>query len=123
MPREVIVDDGADTGGLRLAEALRLIRTRAGLTKTAAAEHDGAPDRRVLSDWENRREIPTLELIERYLAALDLDVRDLQEALDQVEDQLAQEPLNLGESVTALALLGFSLILFGVTMSTRYRQR
>ena len=69
---------------LPIAEALRLIRTRAGLTQTAASKRDGAPDFRTLSHWETRRKLPSIGLLYRYLGALDLDFRDLQDALDQV---------------------------------------
>ncbi len=69
---------------LPIAEALRLIRTREGLTQTAASKRQGAPDFRTLSHWETRRKLPSLKLLSRYLRALDLDFCDLQEALDEV---------------------------------------
>ena len=68
-----------------LAEALRLLRTRQGLTQTAASERQGAPDFRTLSHWETRRKQPSLRLLRSYLASLNLDFYDLQEAMDQVE--------------------------------------
>lgn len=69
---------------LPIAEALRLIRTRAGLTQTAAAKRAGAPDFRTLSHWETRRKMPSLKLLASYLEALALDFHDLQDALDQI---------------------------------------
>ena len=68
-----------------IAEALRLLRTRQRLTQTAAAKLEGAPDVRTLSHWETGRKLPSLGLLRSYLTSLDLDFRDLQEALDQVE--------------------------------------
>lgn len=68
-----------------IAEALRLLRTRKGLTQAAACRGEGAPDFRTLSSWEGRRKTPTLRLLRAYLSSMDLDFRDLQEALDQVE--------------------------------------
>ena len=67
-----------------VAEALRLLRTRAGLTQTAASTRAGAPDFRTLSHWETRRKLPSLKLLVSYLDALGLDLHDLQEALDQM---------------------------------------
>ncbi len=69
---------------LPIAKALRLIRTREGLTQTAASKLPGAPDFRTLSHWETRRKVPSLRLLNAYLTALDLDFCDLQKALDQV---------------------------------------
>ncbi len=68
-----------------LAEALRLLRTRQGLTQTAASKREGAPDFRTLSHWENKRKLPSGKLLRGYLTSLGLDFHDLQEALDQVE--------------------------------------
>ncbi len=68
-----------------IAEALRMLRTRMGLTQAAAAKLQGAPDCRTLSFWENRRRVPSLHLLRAYLTSLDLDFRDLQDALEQVE--------------------------------------
>ncbi len=68
-----------------MAEALRLLRTRKGLTQTAASKRQGAPDFRTLSHWETRRKLPSLKLLRSYLTSLDLDFSDLQEALNQVE--------------------------------------
>ncbi len=70
---------------LPIADALRLIRTRAGLTQTAASKLEGAPDFRTLSHWETRRKRPSLRLLHSYLGALGLDFSDLQEALDQIQ--------------------------------------
>ncbi len=68
-----------------IAEALRLLRTREGLTQTAASKREGAPDFRTLSHWETRRKHPSLKLLAGYLRSLGFDFRDLQDALDQVE--------------------------------------
>lgn len=73
---------------MKIAEALRLLRTRMGLTQTAASKMTGAPDFRTLSHWETRRKVPSLKLLAGYLQSLDLDFHDLQEALDQVEGKV-----------------------------------
>ncbi len=87
------------TSGRRLemliAEALRLIRTREGLTQTAASKLEGAPDFRTLSHWETRRKLPSVRLLDGYLRALGLDFADLQRALDQVEGK-APKPVRDG---------------------------
>lgn len=70
---------------MRIADALRLLRTREGLTQTAASKRPGAPDFRTLSHWETRRKMPSLKLLNRYLISLDYDFHDLQDALDQIE--------------------------------------
>ncbi len=72
-----------------LPDALRLIRTRKGLTQTAASKRPGAPDFRTLSHWETRRKVPSLRLLSGYLEALELDFSDLQEALDQVRGDVS----------------------------------
>ncbi len=72
-----------------LPEALRLIRTRKGLTQTAASKRPGAPDFRTLSHWETRRKVPSLRLLSGYLEALGLDFSDLQQALDQVRGDVS----------------------------------
>ncbi len=69
---------------MQIGEALRLLRVRKGLTQTAASKREGAPDFRTLSHWESRRKLPSLKLLSRYLASLDLDFHDLQDALDQI---------------------------------------
>ena len=53
------------------AEALRLLRTREGLTQTAASKREGAPDFRTLSQWETKRKKPSLVLLRRYLTTMD----------------------------------------------------
>ena len=70
---------------MRIAEALRLLRTRKGLTQTAASKAEGAPDFRTLSHWETRRKMPSLKLLDAYLRSLGYDFHDLQDALDQIE--------------------------------------
>ena len=87
---------------MRIAEALRLLRTREGLTQTAASKREGAPDFRTLSHWETRRKMPSLKLLSGYLLSLGLDFHDLQDALDQIEGktpkrlELADKLLNEG---------------------------
>ena len=70
---------------MRIAEALRLLRTREGLTQTAASKREGAPDFRTLSHWETRRKMPSLKLLDGYLRSMGFDFHDLQDALDQIE--------------------------------------
>ncbi len=62
-----------------------MLRMRQKLTQTAVAQREGAPDFRTLSHWENRRKQPGAVRLRSYLASMDLDFHDLQEALDQVE--------------------------------------
>lgn len=87
---------------MRIAEALRLLRTREGLTQTAASKRENAPDFRTLSHWETRRKMPSLKLLDGYLRSLGLDFHDLQDALDQIEGktpkrlELADKLLNEG---------------------------
>ncbi len=87
---------------MRIAEALRLLRTRERLTQTAASKREGAPDFRTLSHWETRRKMPSLKLLAGYLRSLGLDFHDLQDALDQIEGktpkrlELADKLLNEG---------------------------
>ncbi len=95
-----------------IAKALRLLRTRKGLTQAAACRGEGAPDSRTLSVWENGRKTPSLRLLSAYLTSLDLDFRDLQGALDQVQgtvpkglqDGLARLEQRLGELERHLGL-------------------
>ena len=70
---------------MAVAEALRLLRLRRKLTQTAASQLDGAPDCRTLSHWETGRKYPSVKLLRSYLDCLDLDFRDLQGAVEQVE--------------------------------------
>ena len=67
-----------------IAAALRFLRRRKQLTQKAAAQLNGAPDHRTLSHWECRRKVPSLRLLTRYLGALSLDFRALQDAIDEV---------------------------------------
>ena len=69
---------------MQIAEALRLLRIRQGLTQTAASKREGAPDYRTLSQWESSRKLPSLKILVEYLKSLELDFYDLQEAMDQV---------------------------------------
>ncbi len=52
-----------------IAEALRMLRTRQGLTQTAVAKREGAPDFRTLSHWENRRRQPGAVKLRSYLVS------------------------------------------------------
>ena len=70
---------------MRIAEALRLLRTREGMTQTAASKREGAPDFRTLSHWETRRKMPSLKLLDGYLRSMGFDFHDLQVALDTIE--------------------------------------
>ena len=72
---------------MQIADALRLMRNREGLTQTAACRRDGAPDVRTLSHWETGRKCPSFKLLDRYLASQGFDFRDLQDALDQVKGE------------------------------------
>jgi len=90
---------------LPIAEALRLIRTRQGLTQAAASRRQGAPDFRTLSHWETRRKVPSLPLLSGYLAALDLDFSDLQAALDQVRGRPLPTSGRLDQMATSLEAL------------------
>ena len=74
----------SNSDSLPIGEALRLLRTRAGLTQVAAGRLHGAPDHRTLSHWETGRKIPSLGLLARYLDALALDFCDLQEAMNLI---------------------------------------
>ncbi len=89
-----------------IAEALRMLRTRAGLTQTAASKREGAPDHRTLSHWETRRKLPSLKLLNEYLRSLGLDFSDLQEALEQVEgsgqSMLQKKVVELEERIVLL---------------------
>lgn len=82
---------------MRIAEALRLLRKRQGLTQTAASKLEGAPDPRTLSHWETSRKLPSLKLLRPYLKSLGFDFCDLEEALSLVEgtvDDPVQEGLD-----------------------------
>ncbi len=70
---------------MKIAEALRLLRNRKGLTQKAATEPEGTPDYRTLSHWETKRKLPSMRVLGRYLQALGYNFADLQEALDVVE--------------------------------------
>ena len=69
--------------GFPIAEALRLLRTRKGLTQTPASKRARAPDFRSISHWETRRKVQSLPLLARYLESLGFDFHSLQDALDQ----------------------------------------
>ncbi len=68
----------------QVAEALRLLRTRRGLTQAAASQLEGAPNVRTVCHWETGRKIPSLKFLIPYLGSLGLDLVDLQDALDEV---------------------------------------
>ena len=76
------------TPALPIAQALRLLREREGLSQTEVGRRtDGQPDFRTISYWETSRKYPSLRLLLRYLEALDLDLHDLQIALDHVAER------------------------------------
>ncbi len=88
-----------------IADALKLLRMRRGLTQTAASKVDGAPDFRTLSHWETRRKAPSLPLLASYLGSLDFDFADLQEALNQIQGEVPKdkkEVRQLGDDVDSL---------------------
>ena len=89
--------------GLSIGSALRLIRTRRQLTQTAAGRLDGAPDHRTISHWETGRKVPSLRLLARYLGALGLDFRALQEALDQVSGEADRKAEEISEKLAQIS--------------------
>ncbi len=66
-----------------IGKALRLLREGVGITQTEVARR-GGPDFRTISHWETGRKYPSLRLLIQYLNALELDLSDLQGALDQI---------------------------------------
>lgn len=80
---------------MQIAEALRLLRTREGLTQTAASKREGAPDFRTLSHWETQRKMPSLKLLDGYLRSMGHDFHELQDALDLIEGK-APKPVRDG---------------------------
>ncbi len=66
-----------------IQQALRLLRTRLGVTQTEVDQR-GGPDYRTISHWETGRKHPSLRLLAQHLAALECDFHDLQDALDQL---------------------------------------
>ncbi len=86
-----------------IAEALRTLRKRKGLTQTDAGRIDGAPDHRTLSHWETGRKAPSLRLLTGYLRALGLDFHDLQDTLDQVDGSADRQVDELAGQVDRLA--------------------
>ncbi len=79
---------------MRIAEALRLLRTSRGLTQYAAAKRKGSPNFRTLSHWETRRRVPSLKMLGGYLDSQGLDFHDLQDALDQVNGVIPKRVAN-----------------------------
>ena len=69
---------------MQIGPALRLLRTRRGVSQTEACNREGAPSWRSLSQWETGQKVPSLRLLSCYLRSQDLDLYDLQEAIDQV---------------------------------------
>ncbi len=69
-----------------IGEALRLLREREKVTQAELARR-GGPDHRTISHWETGRKCPSLRLLLQYLTALELDLHDLQAALDQVSER------------------------------------
>ncbi len=79
---------------MQIAEALRLLRVRKGLTQTAASKREGAPDARTLSYWESRSKLPGLKLLISYLGSLGMDFHDLQDAIDQIGNAIPRRLTN-----------------------------
>ncbi len=92
--------------------ALRLLRRRLKIRRQhrAAARVEGWKDgARALSFWETGRKMPSLPVLYRYLRALDLDLADLQTALDEVTGRrgtIGQQFADLEGRVTALEQQG-----------------
>ena len=98
--RDAPVDPEAGPASLGVADApigpaLRLLRQGEGLKQNELTRR-GGPDCATISHWENGRKIPSLKLLLRYLDALGLSLRDLQDAFDH----LAGRPRNLANRVT-----------------------
>ncbi len=68
-----------------IADALRLLRDRQGLTQAAAVRRAGVPDVRTLSLWETSSKVPGVKLLYEYLRGLGLDLCDLQDALNELD--------------------------------------
>ena len=68
-----------------IAEALRLLRTRQGLTQTNASQLEGAPHLRTVCHWETGQKTPSLMLLIAYLTGMGLDLCDLQDALNELQ--------------------------------------
>ncbi len=77
--------NGSPGERMLIAEALRLLRGREGLTQVEAAKRAGVPDCRTLSHWETGRKVPGVKLLYKYLRGLDLDFCDLQDAVNELE--------------------------------------
>ena len=82
---------------LPIAKALRMLRESVGITQTEVARR-GGPDFRTISHWETGRKLPSLQLLMRYLTALERDFHDLQVTLDH----LANRPGRLTRRMTRI---------------------
>ncbi len=69
-----------------IAQALRLLREREGVSQTEVARR-GGPDFRTISHWETGLEHPSLRLLIRFLNVLNLDLHDLQRAFDRITER------------------------------------
>ncbi len=80
-----------------IGEALRLIRVRVG-SDQAEVTRRGGPDFWTIARWEEGEETPSLSQVAQYLATLQLNFYDFQDALDQ----LAQRPGHLLERLATI---------------------
>ncbi len=71
---------------MHIPEALRLLRSRQGLTQKAASQNQGAPNIRTICHWETSRKMPSLRPLIAYLGSLGFDLCDLQDALNEVHE-------------------------------------
>ncbi len=92
-----------DPPAIPVAEALRDLRERQGLTQTAVGRIAGAPDHRTLSHWETGRKQPSLRLLTGYLEALGLDFHDLQDAIEHFDGSAVRRVDDIAGQVDRLA--------------------
>ncbi len=79
---------GAPVNPLYLGQALRLLRSRLGVTQVSIAERAGLT-KAMLSCYETGSQLPSMQSLASTLKALGGDFHQLQEALDEVR---AQDP-------------------------------
>ena len=87
-----------------IGKALRILREGVGITQTEVARR-GGPDFRTISHWETGRKHPSLRLLIQYLNALELDLSDLQGALDQIakrRDRLTSRLIMMEQRLSGL---------------------
>ena len=82
---ELAADPKVDLPDGQVAEALRLLRIRHGLSQIAASRLKGAPNVRTIAHWETDRKLPSLKYLIPYLSSLGLDLVDFQDALNEVQ--------------------------------------